>query len=340
MARVYNTTALLLDPNNVLNAIRMGRERDEAEAQTRQRIAQGIKGLGYSAGQLAGRSIRQSEVGEVSPTSDEGWKAAVEHFVDTGDPSAMNQYKMRKEEEAMRRAQMDNEERINRERLRIQGAEAEAARKAAEAEKGNLKAKEEEQRRKDIDVEMEKLESAIIDYENRGGGYEQQKAANSYKYARNALLNLGVPENQIPELPKRGGAGEEGSAGTDTDGGTYNAKKVALIKRLKMGFDKKADLDKFVGDVEELQRTNIGSEDKDLTALIVEAKKEGTKQGKAEAKLKADVKKVAEFVAMPNRKKAEVKAQLKQGELDALLKLVDEYTSRPDWEQLQTKYAR
>lgn len=340
MARVYNTTALLLDPSNVMSAIRMGRERDETEAQTRQRIAQGIKGLGYSAGQLAGRAVRQSEVGEMPQGADPDWKAAVEHFVDTGDPSAMSEYRRRREESAVRKQQMASEERAMRERLRIQGAEAEAARKAAEAEKGNLKAKEEEQRRKDIDVEMEKLESAIIDYENRGGGYEQQKAANSYKYARNALLNLGVPENQIPELPKRGGAGEEGSAATDTDGGTYNAKKVALNNRLKMGFDKKADLDKFVVDVEELQKTNIGSEDKDLTALIVEAKKEGTKQGKAETKLKADVKKVAEFVAMPNRKKAEIKAQLKQGELDALLKLVDEFTSRPDWEQLQNKYAR
>lgn len=101
MARIYSPTRNMLEANTILSAFRRGDERDDA---SKKLIASGLAGL-LKGGQEAiergnRRALFEGDKWEnPEAVNDPDYNAAVETFVNTGDLSALNAYKMRKMQE-------------------------------------------------------------------------------------------------------------------------------------------------------------------------------------------------------------------------------------------------
>ena len=131
MARIYSPTRNMLEANTILSAFRRGDERDDA---SKKLIASGLAGLLKGGQEAIERGNRRAlfdgdKWENPEAVNDPDYNAAVETFVNTGDLSALNAYKIRKMQE--REQKMLEDELSNRKTL----AEIENRRGKQEANK-------------------------------------------------------------------------------------------------------------------------------------------------------------------------------------------------------------
>lgn len=327
MARIYNPTMLMLDPSNVMNAVRLGREREAQEREARKGIATGIGELGGALAGIGGRALRQSEIGELPEDADEEWKAVVERFVDTGDISGINAYKQRKAEEEYKKKMAE-----------IQKTEAEASKEASKNAAKELSLKEKRS------LEMEKadytygMNKAIRKAQESHSEKEYKDALEDYEYNKRKLMLLDVPPEDIkalppmPEFEKAPTGTGEGDKGGAFSRKTYSAIKRNAEDRINAGWKTEEERKALEAELDELSNTEFGSEDQDIVKL-----KDKVRKGKSQEVIDKQVlrKKVADailFESMPLRKKS----ALDDNEFERLAKNYEEMIKRPDWEQLKS----
>lgn len=272
MARIYNPTMLMLDPSNVMNAVRLGREREAQEREARKGIATGIGELGGALAGIGGRALRQSEIGELPEDADEEWKAVVERFVDTGDISGINAYKQRKAEEEYKKKMAE-----------IQKMEAEASKEASKNTAKELSLKEKKS------LEMEKadytygLNKAIRKAQESHETKDYKDASEDYEYYKKKLMLLDVPPEEIKTLPPMPIVGEkskskaEGEEETEKDaeafsGDEYLTRKNNVITKLKTGkFKTDKEVNDFQKEIRQLSNSSFGKSDTDISDIYAKA---------------------------------------------------------------------
>lgn len=180
MARVYNPTRLMLDANTMSALIDKGREREDSRNRM---IASGIAGILRGGQEAIERGNRRAmmEGGDWDDPSvwgDKEYEAAKESFINTGDVSALNSYKMRKMQE---REQKMREEDI---KARKKLAEMENARGADIASK---------ERESQIDELMTNLKKSLVQRDSESVTPDVRAIANiDVAYYRNKLKNFGI----------------------------------------------------------------------------------------------------------------------------------------------------
>ena len=180
MARVYNPTRLMLDANTMSALIDKGREREDSRNRM---IASGIAGILRGGQEAIERGNRRAmmEGGDwenPSEWGDKEYEAAKESFINTGDVSALNSYKMRKMQE---REQKMREEDI---KARKKLAEIENARGADIASK---------ERESQIDELMTNLKKSLVQRDSESVTPDVRAIANiDVAYYRNKLKNFGI----------------------------------------------------------------------------------------------------------------------------------------------------
>ena len=180
MAKVYNPTRLMLDANTMSALIDKGREREDARNRM---IASGIAGILRGGQEAIERGNRRAmmEGGDwenPSEWGDKEYEAAKESFINAGDVSALNSYKMRKMQE---REQKMREEDI---KARKKLAEMENARGADIASK---------ERESQIDELMTNLKKSLVQRDSESVTPDVRAVANIYvSYYRNKLKNFGI----------------------------------------------------------------------------------------------------------------------------------------------------
>ena len=180
MAKVYNPTRLMLDANTMSAFIDKGREREDARNRM---IASGIAGILRGGQEAIERGNRRAmmEGGDwenPSEWGDKEYEAAKESFINAGDVSALNSYKMRKMQE---REQKMREEDI---KARKKLAEMENARGADIASK---------ERESQIDELMTNLKKSLVQRDSESVTPDVRAVANiDVSYYRNKLKNFGI----------------------------------------------------------------------------------------------------------------------------------------------------
>lgn len=248
MARIYSPTRNMLEANTILSAFRRGDERDEA---SKRLIASGIAGF-VKGGQEAiergnRRALFEGDKWEnPEAVNDTDYNAAVEKFVNTGDLSALNSYKMRKMQE---REQAMREEYIK------------ARKKLAEME--NIKGKEEAEKinKEAIDEAMFELETAAVTKNSKTANEDEKKIADiKMKRALNTLKKLGIeleedsPKPQASDITEGGEGGEDVPAEEPKIGDEESIQaQVNLLKRkMDKGFDTIAEWKAFNAEVDDV----------------------------------------------------------------------------------------
>lgn len=192
MARVYNPTRLMLDANTMSALIDKGREREDSRNRM---IASGIAGILRGGQEAIERGNRRAmmEGGDwenPSEWGDKEYEAAKESFINTGDVSALNSYKMRKMQE---REQKMREEDI---KARKKLAEMENARGADIASK---------ERESQIEELMTNLKKSLVQRDSESVTPDVRAIANiDVAYYRNKLKNFGI-ELSDDDIEKIGG---------------------------------------------------------------------------------------------------------------------------------------
>ncbi|MBO7513740.1 MAG: hypothetical protein J6T54_12395 [Fibrobacter sp.] len=269
MARIYNPTMLMLDPSNVMNAVRLGREREAQEQEARKGISQGIGEIGGALAGIGGRALRQSEIGELPEDADDEWKAVVERFVDTGDISGINAYKQRKAEEAYRDKM-----------LALQKLQAKGAKAASEAALAEGKQKDKEMLERERDDAEYGLTKAITAFRK---GQNQEEAIDDYNYYRKKLMRiypaLGIPTDEIRELKKEGTPVDKTSEEIlsemtlepteekqpdEFSGEEYAQRKLRFLNKLNKKYEKDSEVEDLVKEGIALTNSNFGKSDREL----------------------------------------------------------------------------
>lgn len=192
MAKVYNPTRLMLDANTMSALIDKGREREDSRNRM---IASGIAGILRGGQEAIERGNRRAmmEGGDwenPSEWGDKEYEAAKESFINTGDVSALNSYKMRKMQE---REQKMREEDI---KARKKLAEMENARGA------DIASKERESQIEDL---MTNLKKSLVQRDSESVTPDVRAIANiDVAYYRNKLKNFGI-ELSDDDIEKIGG---------------------------------------------------------------------------------------------------------------------------------------
>lgn len=249
MARIYSPTRNMLEANTILSAFRRGDERDDA---SKKLIASGLAGL-LKGGQEAiergnRRALFEGDKWEnPEAVNDPDYNAAVETFVNTGDLSALNAYKMRKMQE--REMAMREEDIKSRKKL----AELQDKQGKEDAEKINKEA---------IDEAMFELETAAVTKNSKTANEDEKKIANiKIKRALNTLKKLGV---EIEEIPKKqdnipeGGEGGEGGEDVPAeepkigDEESIQAQVNLLKRKMDKGFETIAEWEAFNAEVDDV----------------------------------------------------------------------------------------
>jgi hypothetical protein len=239
----------MLEANTILSAFRRGDERDEA---SKKLIASGLAGL-LKGGQEAiergnRRALFEGDKWEnPEAVNDPDYNAAVETFVNTGDLSALNAYKMRKMQE--REMAMREEDIKARKKL----AEMENIKGREDAEKINKEA---------IDDAMFELETAAVTKNSKTANEDEKKIADiKMKRALNTLKKLGI---EIEEMPKK----EDTEASDIPEGGedvpaeepkigdeeSIQAQVNLLKRKMDKGFDTIAEWEAFNAEVNEVAK--------------------------------------------------------------------------------------
>lgn len=250
MARIYSPTRNMLEANTILSAFRRGDERDDA---SKKLIASGIAGL-LKGGQEAiergnRRALFEGDKWEnPEAVNDPDYNAAVETFVNTGDLSALNAYKMRKMQE--REMAMREEDIKSRKKL----AELQDKQGKEEAQKINKEA---------IDEAMFELETAAVTKNSKTANEDEKKIADiKMKRALNTLKKLGIeieeisPKPQASDIPEGGEGGEDVPAEEPKIGDEESIQaQVNLLKRkMDKGFDTIAEWEAFNAEVNEVAK--------------------------------------------------------------------------------------
>ena len=252
MAKVYNPTRLMLDANTMSALIDKGREREDSRNRM---IASGIAGILRGGQEAIERGNRRAmmEGGDwenPSEWGDKEYEAAKESFINTGDVSALNSYKMRKMQE---REQKMREEDIK------------ARKKLAEME--NIKGKEDAEKinKEAIDEAMFELETAAVTKNSKTANEDEKKIADiKMRRALNTLKKLGIEIEEMPKgeeskasnIPEGGEGGEDVSAEEPKIGDEESIQaQVNLLKRkMDKGFDTIAEWEAFNAEVNEVAK--------------------------------------------------------------------------------------
>lgn len=269
MARIYSPTRNMLEANTILSAFSRGDERDDA---SKKLIASGLAGL-LKGGQEAiergnRRALFEGDKWE-NPESvnDPDYNAAVETFVNTGDLSALNAYKMRKMQE--REMAMREEDIKSRKKL----AELQDKQGKEDAEKINKEA---------IDEAMFELETAAVTKNSKTANEDEKKIADiKMKRALNTLKKLGIeieeisPKPQASNIPEGGEGGEDVPAEEPKIGDEESIQaQVNLFKRkMDEGFKTDAELQKFNDELVATSKANPEAKrNEDFNKLLKDAK--------------------------------------------------------------------
>jgi hypothetical protein len=268
----------MLEANTILSAFRRGDERDEASKKRDERdeaskklIASGLAGL-LKGGQEAiergnRRALFEGDKWEnPEAVNDPDYNAAVETFVNTGDLSALNAYKMRKMQE--RDMAMREEDIKSRKKL----AELQDKQGKEDAEKINKEA---------IDEAMFELETAAVTKNSKTANEDEKKIADiKMKRALNTLKKLGI---EIEEMPKK----EKPKASDIPEGGedvpaeepkigdeeSIQAQVNLFRRRMDEGFKTDAELQKFHDELVATSKANPEAKrNEEFNKLLKEAK--------------------------------------------------------------------
>jgi hypothetical protein len=259
----------MLEANTILSAFRRGDERDEA---SKKLIASGLAGL-LKGGQEAiergnRRALFEGDKWEnPEAVNDPDYNAAVETFVNTGDLSALNAYKMRKMQE--RDMAMREEDIKSRKKL----AEMQDKQGKEDAEKINKEA---------IDEAMFELETAAVTKNSKTANEDEKKIADiKMKRALNTLKKLGIeieeisPKPQASNIPEGGEGGEDVPAEEPKIGDEESIQaQVNLFKRkMDEGFKTDAELQKFYDELVATSKANPEAKrNEDFNKILKDAK--------------------------------------------------------------------
>lgn len=247
MARIYSPTRNMLDANTILSAFRRGDERDDA---SKRLIASGLAGF-VKGGQEAiergnRRALFEGDKWEnPEAVNDPDYNAAVETFVNTGDLSALNAYKMRKMQE--REMAMREEDIKSRKKI----AELQDKQGREDAEKINKEA---------VDEAMFELETAAVTKNSKTANEDEKKIADiKIKRALNTLKKLGVELEEIPkkqepkasEIPE-GGEGVPAEEPKIGDEESIQAQVNLLKRKMDKGFETIAEWEAFNAEVNDV----------------------------------------------------------------------------------------
>lgn len=302
MARVYNSTRLMLDPNFILSARRSADEREAAARESRRDIAKGInQTLGAIGGGIdyALRNMEKSERRDIMANApdieDPEYKAAVERFVETGDLSGINAYRQIKEN----RERMAREAAARENELGIRKREAEAMAKKTELEDAKIKEGLAEKARLD-------LQEAEIEYKNATTNADKERAKVNIKRALLDLKSAGkdISGYVYPDVLFSGDIGGTDTEGTPEDGKSIRAQINDFKARLNAGFKTKAEQAAFIEEVQAKREGLKGAEVDEFVKLIDDARKVKSAQAKAEER-KAAQKKKANLYAEKSKNAAE-----------------------------------
>lgn len=251
MARIVSPTRNMLEAGTMMDAMRYASEQEDSRNRM---IASGIKKLLEGGGSLYDRYKRKSAIESEGVTPEEAndaeYRSAVNQFIETGNLSGLNAYKMRKMQE---REQAMREEDIK------------ARKKLAEIE--NIKGKEDAEKinKEAIDEAMFELETAAVTKNSKTANEDEKKIADiKIKRALNTLKKLGIeleemPKKQEPkasEIPE-GGEGGEGASDDEPKIGDEESiqAQVNLLKRkMDKGFDTIAEWEAFNAEVNDVAK--------------------------------------------------------------------------------------
>lgn len=295
MARVYSSTRLMLDPATIIAARNAGREQLAREAETRRGILSGISSLGGALGGVAGRALRQSEIGEVPEEADEEWKAAVERFVDTGDISGINLYKTRKAQE-----------KLQEEQAKARKAETAAASLAAKTEAEKVDLEKRSMKAQEVDDAMRELQLAQNILETSPNARERKQAKINIEYNMKKLRRLGEDPSAFTHLLEEGATGAETTEGGASVGGeekkgaeTLSAQVRRFTERFARGFKTKKEKADFLGELETLIKENPqAAEMSEFSDLLMKARKTTDKESAGEAAAEQERKDAEEWAKM------------------------------------------
>ena len=250
MARIYSPTRNMLEANTILSAFRRGDERDEA---SKQLIASGLAGLLKGGQEAIERGNRRAlfdgdKWENPEAVNDPDYNAAVETFVNTGDLSALNAYKMRKMQE--REMSLREEDIKSRKKL----AELQDKQGKEDAEKINKEA---------IDEAMFELETAAVTKNSKTANEDEKKIADiKMKRALNTLKKLGIEIEEISPKPQASNIPEGGEGGEDVpaeepkigDEESIQAQVNLLKRKMDKGFETIAEWEEFNAEVNEVAK--------------------------------------------------------------------------------------
>lgn len=240
----------MLEANTILSAFSRGDERDEA---SKRLIASGLAGLLKGGQEAIERGNRRAlfdgdKWENPEAVNDPDYNAAVETFVNTGDLSALNAYKMRKMQEremAMREEDIKSSKKL---------AELQDKQGKEDAEKINKEA---------IDEAMFELETAAVTKNSKTANEDEKKIADiKIKRALNTLKKLGVeieeiiPKPQASNIPEGGEGGENVPAEEPKIGDEESIQaQVNLLKRkMDKGFETIAEWEEFNAEVNDVAK--------------------------------------------------------------------------------------
>lgn len=192
MARIVSPTRNMLEAGTMMDAMRYASEQEDSRNRM---IASGIKKLLEGGGSLYDRYKRKSAIESEGVTPEEAndaeYRSAVNQFIETGNLSGLNAYKMRKMQE--REQKMREEELATRKKL----AEVENRRGREEANKI---------RASQIDEEKTKLFKAIVQAESENVTPDlRMNGEIDIEARRKKLSDLGNPvsDEELEELRKK-----------------------------------------------------------------------------------------------------------------------------------------
>lgn len=302
MARVYNSTRLMLDPNFILSARRAADEREAAARESRRDIAKGINqtlgaiggGIDYALRNMA-KSDRRDIMANAPDIDDPEYKAAVERFVETGDLSGINAYRQIKEG----RERMAREEAAREKELGIRKREAETMAQRTALEDAKIKEGLAEKAMLD-------LKEAEIEYKNAITGADKERAKVNINRALLDLKSAGkdVSGYVFPDEKPSGDIGGTDTEGAADDGKSIRAQINDFKVRLNAGFKTKAEQAAFIEEVQAKREGLKGAEVDEFVKLIDDARKVKPEEKKAEER-KAEQKKKANLYKTKGQNPAE-----------------------------------
>ena len=268
MARIVSPTRNMLEAGTMMDAMRYASEQEDSRNRM---IASGIKKLLEGGGSLYDRYKRKSAIESEGVTPEEAndaeYRSAVNQFIETGNLSGLNAYKMRKMQE--REMAMREEDIKSRKKL----AELQDKQGKEDAEKINKEA---------IDEAMFELETAAVTKNSKTANEDEKKIADiKMKRALNTLKKLGIEIEEISPKPQASGIPEGGEGGEDAsdeepkigDEESIQAQVNLFKRKMDEGFKTDAELHKFYDELVATSKANPEAKrNEDFNKLLKDAK--------------------------------------------------------------------